>query len=219
MKKFLTFTISAILFLMAPLSLGNAAYVERYACILNDDVYFYPTETAEGLFTLPKTYYVKVISEGKSFTAIEYLTDGEHTKRLVGYCRTEQLTFVDYIPVNPYLYATFDVTYTAERSDASDGMLNKITLTCAYYGAYSIGSKEYAYVLQEGAYGYVPMPEDFSYPTNSEYAERHAKDEGQNDEARPMQIAILIVLCLLVPLLAAIVLRTSKRTSFDDGEE
>ena len=63
------------------------------------------------------------------------------------------------------------------------------------------------------------MPKDFSYPTNSEYAERHAKNEGQDDEARPMQIAILIVLCLLVPLLAAIVLRTSKRTSFDDGEE
>ena len=188
-----------------------------YACILSDDVYFYTSEQeTSGVFILPKTYYVKILSIGERFTQVEYLTDNEQTRALRGYCLTEQLTFVDYIPVNPYLYATFSVIYTAQDGWAGDELIDKIELICAYYGSYSIGSKQYAYVLQNGKYVYVPKPSDFSYAENTEYAERQGETAEESEErGNGIRIGILAVLCLLVPLLAAIILQSSKRSPYD----
>ncbi len=192
-----------------------------YACILSEDVYFYTAETEySGIFTLPKTYYVKVLSIGERFTQVEYLTDTEHTKTLRGYCLTEQLTFVDYTPLNPYLYATFDVIYTPEGGETGDQLLEKLTLTCGYYGDYSIGSKRYAYVLQNGEYAYVPRPDRFSYVENPEYENRitdPTPEEGTS-AVNPVQIGVLAVLCLLVPLLSAIILKRGKSPTYDLDE-
>ncbi len=188
-----------------------------YACILSNDVYFYTTaQDTSGIFTLPQTYYVKVLSIGEHFTKVEYQTDSEYTQILQGYCKTEQLTFVDYIPVNPYLYATFSVIYTAEDGWADDELVGKIELNCAYYGSYSIGSKQYAYVLQNGKYVYVPYPTEFSYPDNLEYSERTKETSPeQENNGNGLRIGILTVLCLLVPILATIILQSSKRPTYD----
>lgn len=179
-----------------------------------DDTYFYETESdLSVLFTLPKTYFVKVLSQGERFTKVEYQTNGLHTQPIVGYCQTHQLTFVDFIPVNPYLYATFEVNYTAENADDGDNFLEKLTFTCAYYGDYIMGIKQYAYVLRDGEYVYVPKPQNFRYAENTEYAEYIASqtENGiQNSEATPIQIGFLVVLCLLVPLLSALIIKSSK---------
>lgn len=196
------------------------ANADAYACVLETDVYFYSAETeSSGVFTLPQTYYVKVLFASHPFTKVEYLTDGANSKKLVGYCKTERLTFVDYTPVTPYLYHVFDVTYTAEPAATDDDFFHKITVSCTYYGDYKIGSKTYAYVLQNGAFGYVPLPENFSYVKSTEHA-RHVAEQSQTTHgaetaANPAQIAILVILCLLVPILAAIVLRTSKKRPYD----
>jgi hypothetical protein len=193
----------------------------QYACVLSDDVYFYTTENEySGIFTLPKTYYVKILSVGERFTRVEYLTDTEYTKTLVGYCLTYQLTFVDYTPLNPYLYTTFDVIYTAANGDGNDEILEKLVFTCGYYGEYSIGAKRYAYVYQNGSCAYVPRPEDFRYAENPEYADRLSSPaESPSEEGiNPIQLGVLAVLCLLVPLLAAIILKTNKAPVYDPEE-
>ena len=194
----------------------------EYACILEDDVYFYKTEShGSGLFTLPKTYYVRVLSVGEPFTKVEYQTDGERTQTLSGYCLTEDLTFVDYTPVNPYLYATFEVIYRAENADHNDELLDKLSFTCAYYGDYYIGSKEYAYVLRDGEYTYVPKPSNFKYKENAEYEEWLSSNGGTssaNGSGDPIRIGVLAVLCLLVPLLAAILIKKTKPQTYDLDE-
>lgn len=192
-----------------------------YACILEEDVYFYTTaQDTSGIFILPRTYYVKVLSVGEIYTQVEYLSDSEHTQALRGYCRSEQLTFVDYTPVNPYLYATFSVTYTAEEGWEDDELVGKIELNCAYYGSYSIGSKQYAYVLQNGRYVYVPYPADFSYAENPEFSERNSETaEEAESEGNGLRIGILTVLCLLVPILTAIILQSSKRPTYDAPDQ
>ncbi|MBQ8374908.1 MAG: hypothetical protein IJX98_04965 [Clostridia bacterium] len=232
MKKFLFAVFPLFYFILLcvfPLAVNEksaaSAEGESYACILEDDVYFYSAESeSSGLFVLPKTYYVKILLVAQPFTKVEYLTDGANTQRLVGYCKTDKLTFVDYTPQIPYLYYLFEVTYTAENSAAEDDFLNKITVTCTYYGDYYIGSKTYAYVLQNGSFGYVPKPDGFSYPKSAEHENKTQISDGDSPQEEPAsggngaQIAILIVLCLLVPILAALVVRSSKKQPYDFEE-
>ena len=223
MKKILTMLALFILLTIgAPTATAATAELSpQYACVLSDDVYFYTSENeSSGIFTLPKTYYVKVLSTGERFTRVEYLTDTEYTKTLVGYCLTHQLTFVDYVPRQPFLYATVEVVYTAADGEGSDELLEKLVFTCGYYGEYSIGAKRYAYVYQNGSCAYVPRPEHFRYAENPEYAERlsNSSEPSSNEDVNPIQLGVLAVLCLLVPLLAAIILKNNKAPIYDPEE-
>ena len=103
------------------------------------------------------------------------------------------------------------------------GFLDEITATCTYYGDYKIGSKTYCYVLRGDSFGYIPKPETLVYERNPEY-EEHLVTEPPVEELLPdqtdtgmppAQIALLIAICLLVPTLAALVLKPPKRPPYD----
>lgn len=200
--------------------------VGGYACILTDTAYFYTAKNEDsGLFLLPESYFVKIIEPGETFCKIEYLYDDAHVKKVTGYARTTKLTFVDYVPEHPYLYYLFNLRYSLDGTFGGDGFLDDITVTCAYYGDYAVGSKTYCYVLQGDEFGYVPKPDDLSYVKNTEYADRLAatlpKDddstapEPTTEQANPAQIAILVALCLLVPILAALILKPPRRPPYE----
>ena len=163
-----------------------------------------------GVFLLPTTYYVKLLEYGDEFCKVEYLYDDEYAKRLVGYTHTNDLAFVDYQPKRPYLYYLFDVKYTiADADETNSSFLTQITITCAYYGDYKIGSELYCYVLRGGEFGYVPKPNSIQYEENTEYAdylaqlspEQSLPASSQSKSSSPVLVAILVVLCLLIPLL------------------
>ncbi len=203
----------------------SSALVGSYACILEENAYLYATSNERsGLFLLPKTYYVKTLDVQGEYTKVEYSTDGEHTKKLTGYCKTAQLTFVDYVPNEPYFYSTFELTYRIDDSDKRYPFLTEITVTCAYYGEYPIGSETYCYVLQGDSFGYVPKPTELTVPVNTEYADRLTSElppkEEQTEikESLPItQIATILLLCLIAPILATLILRpTRKRPDYDD---
>ncbi len=200
-----------------------------YACIVEDGAYFYAgKDTNRGLFLLPQTYYVKVLSIDEDFCKIEYSYDSEHTQKLIGYAKTDDLTYVDYIPNNPYLTHLFEVSYIIEDSqNAGEDFLDKITVTCAYYGDYIIGSKRYCYVLRDGSFGYIPKPDSLVYEKNGEYADYLSSKQQPQDSApspaqpqenknSPAQIAILIVLCLLVPALATLIVKPPKKPPYEE---
>ena len=203
--------------------------IGSYACVLSDESYFYaaPSENA-GLFLLPKTYYVKLLAYAPDFCQVEYLYDDAYVKKLIGYARTSELTFVDYIPEKPYLYYLFEISYRLDETSAQEeGFLTEIKATCAYYGDYKIGSTIYCYVLRGDTFGYVPKPAFVRYEENDEYANRHlptdepaTKSEPQTDEpsSSPAQIAILIALCLLVPVVAALILKPPRRPPYEADE-
>ncbi len=200
-----------------------------YACVLREDVFFYaaPNEN-EGLFLLPATYYVKLLDYSPQFSRVEYLYDDAQTKKLVGYVKTENLTFVDYQPKRPYFYYVFDLSYRIDETllENSD-FLNEITVSCCYYGDYKIGSKTYCYVLRGESFGYVPKPAALTVSENTEYADYLAQQTSSDSlsltqtekESSPAQIAILVALCLLVPVLAALILKPPRRPPYEtDGE-
>ena len=200
-----------------------------YACVLYDDAFFYATKDEnQGLFVLPKTYFVKVLQTEEEYTKIEYQTDSEHAKKLTGYAKTSKLTTVDYIPKTPYLSLTFDIKYKLDDTSLDPSFLNELIITCAYYGDYKIGSKTYCYVLRGDDFGYVLKPTALTYAENPEYAERL---QSQNTSAptddtetpmptqantSPAEIAILVALCLLVPVLAGLILKSPRKPPYDD---
>ena len=200
-----------------------------YACILEESFFYSIPNENSGLFLLPKTYYVRLLEYGSEYCKIEYGTDNVYSKRLVGYTKTNQLTFVDYVPKCPYLYYLFDVTYRIDDSvNANSSFLDQITMTCAYYGDYKIGSKTYCYVLREERFGYVTKPISVYYEENTEYAEylenlqASASAPSENDSLgsaktniSPLHVAILVALCLLIPLLAALILKPPRRPPYE----
>lgn len=213
----------------AELSSAQKPTQGTYACILEETFFYSIPDENSGLFLLPQTYYVRLLEYGFEYSKIEYLTDDAYTKKLVGYAKTDHLTFVDYVPARPYLYYLFDVTYTIDEGNVeSSTFLDSITMTCAYYGDYKIGSKTYCYVLRETQFGYIPKPVSLVFEANTEYAEylkdleasasaptAPKEDDTQNSGVSPLHVAILVALCLLVPLLAALILKPPRRPPYE----
>ncbi len=197
-----------------------------YACILHEDTFFYATaDESKGLFLLPVTYYVKLLEYGESYCRVEYLYDDSGVKKVTGFVKTSLLTFVDYIPKIPYYYYSFSLSYRIEEPVSGNAdFLDEITVNCTYYGDYKVGSKTYCYVLRGESFGYVPKPAGFTVLENVEYAEYQAslappkQEESsppEDKQSSPAQIAILIALCLLVPVLAALILKPPRRPPYD----
>jgi len=205
---------------------ASAPTTGSYACILSADTFFYAArDDRTGLFLLPQTYYVKILEYADDFCKVEYLYDSADCKKLVGYAKTPTLTPVEYTPRTPYLYKRFTVTYFPQSNDTSDApFLDKITVDCTYYGDYTIGSKTYCYALRDNQFGYIPKPDDFTFPRNNEYEEylatpdeptQSAKTSSDTKGSSAAQIAILIAVCLLVPVLAALILKPNRRPPYD----
>lgn len=231
MKKYIITAFAIFLYFISALfsipSVHAKAEGERYACILQENTYFYTArDEQQGLFLLPQTYYVKILEDAPDYCKIEYLYDGNEVKKLVGYAKTSQLTFVDFVPQTPYLTLLFDVCYRIEENQPnSDNSLNELKITCAYYGDFYIGSKAYCYVLRGNEFGYVLKPNDLTYEKNPEY-ELHQKpvdapasaEVPDESKSSPAQIAILVALCLLVPVLAGLILKPPRRPPYEQDE-
>lgn len=204
----------------------DALQTGGYGCIRQSSAFFYAAkDDRQGLFILPQNYYVKLIEVEDGFCKVEYLYDDAFVQKIVGYVKTQDITAVPYVPKRPYLYKLFDVYYELDDSEGGDGFLTQITATCAYYGDYVVGSKTYCYVLQNGRFGYVPKPQHFAIEPNAEYDEFYYPSQDSSSSsssstsptepsANPTQIALLIVLCLLVPIIASLILKPPRRPPY-----
>jgi hypothetical protein len=198
-----------------------------YACILENNTYFYTQPNEEcGIFLLPKTYYVKVLDYQANYCKIEYLYDSSLSQKITGYAKTNQLTFVEYTPKRPYLYYIFDVYYQIGDTQIEDSaFLTQLKISCAYYGDFYFGGKTYCYVLRGDTFGYLPKPATLSYEENTEYADYLAQipptsSEQTTSQSAPIgQIALFVSLSLLVPILAAFLLKQSKRNVYYETDE
>lgn len=213
-------------FSKSPVCIGQvrAETGNRYACVLSDSAYFYASDAENTeLFLLPKSYFVKILHEGAKFTKVEYQTDGEQTKKLVGYCKTDQLTPVDFVPYAPYLTATFSVRYTVDGAPSNDPFLTPVTVDCTYYGKYTVGAKTYCYVLRGDEFTYVPYPDDFTYPSNLEYEQRKPSQTPQPTDSTTTsqnggQIAVIILVSVLILVLAALIVKQPKKHVYEQED-
>ena len=72
-----------------------------YGKVKNSEVYFYSSlSSASGLFKLPYSYFVSVISVEGEFYQVTY-------KDLIGFVKKEDVTLMRGTPNSPYLNSTF----------------------------------------------------------------------------------------------------------------
>lgn len=192
--------LSALIAVIAPTAAAAASLTEEktflaqadsesYACIVNDDTYFYSSANEDsGLFILPTTYYVKIISKSDDFCFVQYLEDVAEYKAVYGYCKTEALTSVDFTPARPYLYYTYTATYAVEgNSSGETGNFSTFTCDCIYYGDYKSGTTTYRYVSINGEFGYIPKTCEITYPLNTDYLPDEPTEEPASDVITPSE--------------------------------
>ena len=164
------FLLLSFLFPLSPRS--AAAETNVYACATEDGTRFFSSPNEESaLFLLPQSYYVKVLAKGNEYSYVQYLENVSCYQSVYGYCKTDELLFVDYLPLNPYLYYTYTVTYTTPSLSLPDSTLSSFSYPCVYYGAHPAQSDSLSYVLINGKFGYLPSPEGFTYERNTDYVE------------------------------------------------
>lgn len=195
----------------------------RYAVCVQD-VWFYAGENEEEkLFLVPDTYYVRVLEEGEIYSTVEYLTDDPPYKKLLGYCRTDQLLFVDFIPVRPYLRKQITVSYTLPGSGSLDDAFSTVERTFVYYGDRYENGQLYLYVLLDGTFGYIPASAPPEYEHNTDYLTSTSSDgdEGTDPPSADEGIGAtqIVVICLACAAAVAIVIILMRGKQKPGGEQ
>ena len=229
MKRFLPL-LAALLFglsVLLPPSLTAHAETqelpigERYAVAAREDVWFYSAENGEsGLFLVPYTYYVKVLREGTPYTAVQYLDDVPPFRAVTGFCKTELITFVDFVPTRPYLRREITVTYTVAGDKLlGGGAFDAIEKRFVYYGTSYAGTARYFYVYADGVFDYVPATQEILYEYNTDYLTPASGEAEQPPAEEPsaaptaVQIAAICAAVLAVLIVAVLVLRGKQPRS------
>lgn len=212
-----------------PLSVSDeelpAPASEVYAVAARSDVWLYAEESEEsGLFLLPYTYYVRVLERGEEYSSVVYGEDIAPYRTVEGYCKTDMLTFVGFIPERPFLKLEVTVTYTVEgaASEMGNGTFDEIERTFHYYGTSYLGTRRYYYVLSDGVFDYIPAERDVTFELNTDYlAETVApvpEEPAPEPSAAlsPVGIAALIVGIAALSAIVFFVLRGRKPAPSDE---
>lgn len=209
---------------------AHADSASLYAYVPTSNTAFYSDEADSSrliLFYLPETYFVRIISETSDYYRVSYLEDTSSSKRVTGFVSRSSVIPVDFIPDVPYLDKKIEVTYyTPSHGEIASGVLSQITISCTYYGDYTENGKTYSYVLRGDNFGYVERPMGFTYVKNTEYERKTHIEEQPTQTATteskgltPLQTVFLVLLCLLIPTLAALILRTPKKPDYFDEDD
>ena len=202
---------------------------EVYAVAARADVWLYAEENEDsGLFLLPYTYYVRVLERGEEYSAVIYGEDAAPYRTVEGYCKTDMLTFVDFVPERPFLKLEVTVTYTVPGSSSQmgNGTFDEIERTFHYYGTSYLGTQRYFYVLSDGVFDYIPAARDVNYELNTDYlTETVAPAPEEEPEAGPssglsaLEIAALVLGVVAVAAIAFFVLRGRKSPAPSDESD
>ncbi len=214
-RLFALFALLLICALLAPpAAIFARAETPRYAVAADTNVWFYSSEDeAAKLFLLPETYYVRVLYKDDVYTAVEYLVNDAPYRKIMGYCRTDALTFVEFIPLRPYLKRQITVSYTLPGAGSLDGAFSSIERTFVYYGKRYENGQLYFYVLEGETFGFIPAEEELEFELNDDFLDLPAGPaEGAGtaaQEAVPpvLQVVLILAVCAVAIVIAVLVLR------------
>ena len=195
----LLFALAALAAFACPQTALAAEEEAQYARVIRGGVYLYEEADADtGLFELPESWFVRVTARLGEYCAVAYLEGVQGRTPVQGYCKTEELLFVAYVPETPYLFFDVDVTFTAGDPSLPDGFFTTYTVPAAYYGSFSFGSATYCYVELDGSFGYVPASacSTLDYPRNTEYTEQEAAP-AEEPPSKGGAVVGAVLACLL----------------------
>ena len=215
MKRFFLFALVFLTALLPSISTVkhtvSAAEESGFAVAETADVWFYAEENEESkLFCLLRTYYVKILTKGGEFCAVEYLRDNPPYKKIRGYCKTNALTFVDFVPERPYLYREITVEYVLPGASLGNGSFAGYKCDFVYYGTRYDAGQLYFYVCREGTFDYIPADEELTFDLNTDYL---PEEEEKTPKGNGLSVVEIVVICLVsaaVVVIAVFVARGRK---------
>lgn len=222
MKK-LVFLLFFVMFL-APAHVPVRAESLRYAVAADSNVWFYASEDeSDKLFLVPETYYVRILSEGEVFTAVEYLVNEPPYKKVLGYCRTAALTFVDFIPARPYLKRQVVVSYKLPDAGGMEDTFGSIEKKFVYYGMRYENGQLYFYVLSDGVFGYIPAEEPLVFEKNDDWLTAETPPVSGETDAPMSEDGVsaiqIVVICLVLAAAIAVALFVIKGRKPPRGDD
>lgn len=217
MKRVILILLLLIL-LPLPQKTANAEELEQYAVADSKDVWLYSAENEEsGLFLLPYTYYVKILRRGTVFSYVQYLVDEAPYRSVTGYCKTDELLFVDFVPVRPYLKREISVSYSVENPSGmlmGKGSFDKVTKSFVYYGVSYLGTARFYYVFADGVFDYIPATQEVVFELNTDYLSSPSGEIVEEPTPKKglsgVQIAILCAAGVSLLSIALFLLRGKK---------
>ncbi len=215
MKRYILLGLLLTAMLLLPVRSQSAAAESGQYAVAVGEVWFYTSADENAkLFLLPETYYVRVLDSAEEFCTVEYQTDDAPYKKILGYCRTDALTFVDFTPARPYLRKQITVTYTLpEAGDLGSEDFTSVERTYVYYGDRYEGDQLYLYVLLEDTFGYLPADEVPAFERNTDYLQNvsgEAPPETEDGSANALQIVVIVLACVAAIAVAVILLRGKR---------
>lgn len=150
-----------------------------YARILSQDAYlFADADCIDKIFSLPYTYYVKLLEYGNEACRVMYCyEDYDYARGVIGYTKRENLTFVNTPPTGksfPNSFLEFEGNGTFYKNNRFDSFYSATDTTtgadCFLYGYYTRGAERYCYVLHGGKLGYYSADvfKEFTLPTHGD---------------------------------------------------
>ena len=220
MRK-LALLLCLLLLLAAGVPAPTLAHAEelRYAVAPDTNVWFYSAESEDTrLFLLPETYYVRVLYSGDTFSVVEYLVNDSPYRKVMGYCRTAALCFVDFIPARPFLRKQITVSYTLSGSGIAPGYeFSSVERTFVYYGNRYDHGQLYFYVLEGDTFGYIPADAPLDFERNDDWltvpsGPSQSTDDPPMSKEGPsaLQIVLLCIVSAAALIAAFLVLRGKK---------
>lgn len=201
---------------------------------IKSNCYLYESDALDsGIFILPESYYVKILSQGNTFHKVSYLDDGEFATAVTGYVLASSVEVVSHTPQNPYLHYTVTVTFKLSTYAIGNNVLQELKLELPFYGISTVNTKVYNYVNYNASImavdakacstvSYAKHP-DSVYPTGST-SNTISTNTAQNANYIPLIVTSFIGgLCLLGLGISYFIFNNSKKQKriqvFDEVDE
>lgn len=174
-----------------------------YAVAASDGIWLYAQKSEDsGLFVIPCSYYVRILERNDDYCSVIYGIDSSVYRTVSGYCKTNELTFVNFIPERPFLQLELTVTYTLyPETGMGNGSFAFITKRFQYYGTSYLGTARYFYVLADGIFDYIPATQEIVYDFNTDYLIDASAPSEPTDSIsdptpeQPLSALQIIVIC------------------------
>ena len=183
---------------------GDAQAV--YARALSREAYLCSEKNeSSGLFAVPYTYCVQVLSEEDGWYSVKYAEDSGIYKAVYGYVRTEDFAVLESAPETTFLYMPVNVTYSQPPAGGLPA-IDDITVTAAFYGNFYSGGAGYSYVLYGDSFGYISGATE-NYPIT----EISSPPDPLSQKPAGTVVAVFIVLGVLAAVTVALFALSGKR--------
>lgn len=190
---------------------GETQTLSSYARATSREAYFCTSaDLATGIFAVPYTYCVEILSEEGDWYRVKYAEDYGIYRAVYGYVQKSDFEVLSEAPQTVFLYKSVSVTFSQDAPAGNLPVIDDITVTAAFYGSYYSGAAGYSYVLCDDSFGYiVGANEDYPLILPEDDAADTEDDAQPNNSVTVVAAVVIGALALLA--LALLVLSGKKR--------